>query len=310
MFWRRKTNAGADVGNRLELILYHFVSDARNDFTLSGHTVSTGDFRRHLEHLAETYTPVRWSEIPHLHGEKPPRQKPWAAVCFDDGYRCILEEAYPFLERMRIPAAMFINLSVLGNKDLLWRDKIRLLLQRKLEGEFVAFLRGRKAGYDFSTLSELGFYKWSKHPKSLRTMRIQADVDEFLREKGYDTTAVAHENRLFMEVGDVRTREFLEFGNHTVSHPIMTLLSRKEQRAEIGACHEFLLARGISPVGLSLPFSPYNRDTLALCREFGYPILLTVYERSNIVPTGRKDRPWVLNRWMAPREPAGFGRIP
>jgi hypothetical protein len=164
MFWRKKTSVKEIPGNRLEILLYHFVSDAQNDFTLSGHTVSTGEFRRHLEYLTGRYTLVRWSELPSLRGENPPRSKPWAAVCFDDGYQCVLEEAYPILAQMRIPAAMFINLSVLGNRDLLWRDKIRFLIQNHLDAEFVDFLRTRSRGYDFSGLEALGFYKWSKNP--------------------------------------------------------------------------------------------------------------------------------------------------
>jgi len=309
MFWRKKTFAKDLPGNRLEILLYHFVSDAQNDFTLSGHTVSTNEFRRQLMCLLGKYTLVRWSEIPAL-CLADPQQRPFAAVCFDDGYQCILEEAYPILEQCRVPAAMFVNLSVLGNRDLLWRDKIRFLIRRHLEEEFIVCLRAQKHGYDFSSLAKLGFYKWSKNPKAIRSMRIHEDLDVFLAGKGIHSEVIAAANRLFMDRRDVKTRNFLEFGNHTSTHPIMTLLSREEQRAEIGACHDFLVGQGIQPVGLSLPFSPYNRDTVSLCRELSYPVLLTVYEQSNHLSAKRKDRPLILHRWMAPREPAGFDRIP
>jgi peptidoglycan/xylan/chitin deacetylase (PgdA/CDA1 family) len=287
--------------SRLEILLYHFVSAERNDFTLSGHTVDPEAFRRQLEYLSARYTLVRLPDLPAL-GRPGSPPGPYAAVCFDDGYRCILAEAYPILESLRIPATMFVNPPVLGNRDLLWRDKIRYLIQKDLAGEFLEYLRARRGGYDFGALGRLGFYKWSKDPQALRSMAIQSDVAGFFAERGIDPAAIAAAARLFLAPEDVRTRPFLDFGNHTWSHPILTLLRRDEQRAEIVRCHEFLAARGVAPSALALPFSPFNSDTRAVCRELGYSCLLTVYEETNYLPAGRPAPPMVLHRRMAPKE--------
>jgi peptidoglycan/xylan/chitin deacetylase (PgdA/CDA1 family) len=309
MFLFRKKSASPPAGRRLEIILYHFVSDARNDFTLSGHTVTPDNFRRQLEYLSAHYALVRLGEIAALAetGEDPGR--PCAAVCFDDGYRCILEEAYPVLEKMRIPAAMFVNPPVLGNKGLLWRDKIRFLLRQGLEAEFTDFLRARGGPYRFGMLKDLGFYKWSKNPRALRSMQIQKDVDSFFAHKGFDAAAIAAENGLFMAEADVSPREFLDFGNHTWSHPLLPLLPAAAQREEIVRCHGFLAARGIAPAGLALPFSPYNKTTIAVCRELGYPFALTVYEKSNYLRRGMGKPPFILHRRMAPKDAGGLVSI-
>ncbi|MBN1440336.1 MAG: polysaccharide deacetylase family protein [Anaerolineales bacterium] len=306
MFLFRKKRAAFAAGLRLEIILYHFVSERRNGFTLSGHTVTVEEFRRQLEYLAARYRIVRLNEIAALGGTAAGPAQPCAAVCFDDGYRCVLEEAYPVLQAMRIPATMFVNPLVLGNRDLLWRDKIRYLMQAGLEAEFTEFLRTRGGPYRFGMLKELGFYKWSKNPKAIRTMRIQQDTDEFFARKGFDPASIAAENELFMEEADVAPREFLDFGNHTWSHPLLTLLSAAVQREEIVRCHEYLAARGIAAAGLALPFSPFNRRTIAVCRELGYAWILTVFEKSNLLPPAIKDRPLVLHRWMASKDAAGL----
>jgi peptidoglycan/xylan/chitin deacetylase (PgdA/CDA1 family) len=307
LFRRKKTPDPSAV--RLEIFLYHFVSDARNDFTLSGHNVVPAEFRRQLEYLAEHYTLIRLSEAAGLEASKADPARPIAAVCFDDGYRCILKEAYPILREMRIPATMFINPPVLGNKDLLWRDKIRFLIQKGLEQEFVAFLRSQRGAYKFGQLEQLGFYKWSKNPKALHNMQIQKDVNTFFARKGFDAAAIASQNNLFMEEQDVALMEYLDFGNHTWSHPIMTLLPAAAQKEEIGRCHDFLTARGIAPAGLALPFSPYNGATVSIVRKLGYPCLLTVFEKSNYLFPGKKNRPLILHRWMAPKEAAGLRSI-
>ena len=309
MFLFRRKAATDPSAVRLEIILYHFVSDKRNDFTLSGHTVTPREFRRQLEYLTNHYTIIRLGEAAGRTDSAAGRTGPFAAVCFDDGYCCILEEAYPILRSMRIPATMFINPPVLGNRDLLWRDKIRYLMQLGLEEEFVGFLRSRRGSYNFGMLAKLGFYKWSKNPKALRNMAIQKDVDVFFARKGFDPAAIASENRLFMEEEDITPREFLEFGNHTWSHPILTLLPAAAQKEEIGKCHDYLKTRGIPPAGLALPFSPFNSRTTAIARELGYAYLLTVFEESNFLDPGKKNRPLILHRRMAPKDAGGFVQI-
>ncbi len=302
MFLIRRKSPPEPPVNRLDIVLYHFVSDREDDFTQSGHTVRTADFRRQLEYLAARYTVVRLSDIPGLAGGVPGRQPPYAAVCFDDGYRCILDEAYPILEEMRIPAAMFVSPSVLGNRSLLWRDKIRYLMQKGWEAEFLDFLRARRGAYNFSLLRRLTFYKWSKNPRAIRNMAIQNDVDLFFAEKKVDAASIAADARLFMDDRDVRPYEFLEFGNHTWTHPIMTLLSRKTQEEEIVKCHEYLKEKGIRPVGLALPFSPFNEGTKAVCRRLNYDCLFTVFEQSNDLSVLGRARPMILHRWMAPKD--------
>ncbi|MBN2084823.1 MAG: polysaccharide deacetylase family protein [Anaerolineales bacterium] len=302
---RKKSPDSSTV--RLEIILYHFVSDQRNDFTLSGHTVPTADFRRQLEYLAAHYSIIRLRDARLLAQADPAR--PYAAVCFDDGYDCILKEAYPILGEMRVPATMFINPPVLGNRDLLWRDKIRFLIRKGLEQEFAAFLRSQRGAYRFGQLEKLGFYKWSKNPKCLRTMRIQNDVNVFFTRKGFDPAAIASEQNLFMRERDVAPMEFLDFGNHTWSHPILTLLPAAAQKDEIGRCHDFLVSRGMEPAGLALPFSPYNRDTVAITRTLGYPCILTVFEESNFLSPGKMAQPLLLHRRMAPKDAGGLAAI-
>jgi peptidoglycan/xylan/chitin deacetylase (PgdA/CDA1 family) len=309
MFLFRRKQAPNPSAIRLEIILYHFVSDKRNDFTLSGHTVTLGEFRSQMEYLAARYTMIRLGDAAGWMDAVGGKRGPLAAVCFDDGYRCILEEAYPILQTLRIPATMFINPPVLGNRDLLWRDKIRYLMRRGLEEEFVDFLRSRNGRYRFGMLSKLGFYKWTKKPRALRNMAIQKDVDLFFSRKGFDAAAIASENALFLEETDVAPREFLEFGNHTWSHPILTLLSAAEQKEEIGKCHEYLQTRGITPAGLALPFSPFNRRTTAVCRDLGYEYMLTVYAESNYSGPKKKDRPLILHRRMAPKGIGGMASI-
>jgi peptidoglycan/xylan/chitin deacetylase (PgdA/CDA1 family) len=295
---------------RYEIVLYHFVSDRQNDFTSSGHTVTISEFRKQLKYLSENYCLVTLDQACSGLADRA-TEGPFASVCFDDGYRCILEEAYPVMEELRIKGTVFINPPVLGNRDLLWRDKIRYIIKAGLEQDFISFLKQSENGdsYNFARLSKQSFYRWSKDPASLKDMSLQKAVDAFFRARSIDAAALAAKYDLFMQESDIRPYDFLSFGNHTWSHPIMTLLDRAGQQNEIRKCHEYLVRKGMSPCGLALPFSPYDENTIASCRELRYRFLLTVYDKSNPLPAADGGFPLVLHRRMAPKEQRALAQM-
>jgi len=292
--------------DRLEIMVYHSISDSTDAFTLSGHTVGIRAFREQIDYLAQHYRVVGIGQTPALMAGDLAEDGPFAAITFDDGYRNNLTEAYPVLEELKLPATVFVCPPVLGNGDLLWRDKVRLLISRNLDGAFVEYLQERRSTgpYRFDRLTQQSFYNWSKDAASIGDMTIQGDLSDFLAICDISAAGFARAQRLFLDESDIRPYEYLAFGNHTCSHPIMSCLDVGRQRAEVVGCERFLAARGISSAGLALPFSPYNRDTLAVCREVGYDVALTVYggSRPNIVGAPRKEGVYVLHRRMAPRD--------
>lgn len=304
--WRstlRRTNPA-----RIEILTYHFVSDRVDSFTASGHTVRTAVFRAQLCWLKHAYEIVRLRDLAHLTPSRRPG-RPFAAITFDDGYASNLREAYPILEAERVPATLFVCPSVLGNRDLLWRDKVRYLINHQLEDAFVAFLRELPdRRYRFTDLTQRSFYRWSKDIAAIGDMSIQRDLDAFFTLRQISGAELAARHELFLSARDLEARPFLDFGNHTWSHPVMPALPREAQRQEIARADEFLAARGIASVGLALPFTDYNDDTVAACKSLGTPIMLTVQKRSNAA-FAPAARPRILHRWMAPRDLGGLREI-
>jgi peptidoglycan/xylan/chitin deacetylase (PgdA/CDA1 family) len=292
---------------RLEIVLYHLVSDRDDPFTRSGHTVSTAAFRAQLRWLRRTHELVRLRDLPEL--EARPGGRPYAAICFDDGYANNLREAYPILEREGVPATTFVCPSVLDNRAILWRDQIRYLIERGLDRRFVDHLRGLPdRRYRFDDLAHTSFYRWSKEPRSIGDMSIQRDLDDFFAREGLSTAELARRHELFMAADDLRAYPFLDFGNHTWSHPVLTALSAADQRREIAGAHDFLVARGLTPVGLAMPFAPYNADTTAICAELGYRMMFAV-GGGNRVDAAAGPGVRVLRRRMAPTTAAGLREI-
>jgi len=107
---------------------------------------------------------------------------------------------------------------------------------------------------------------------------------------------------LGMKRSDIKKYDYLEFGNHTRSHPIMTCLNHQEQFEEIVSTHRYLKGAGVEPVGLAVPFFPYNNDTLDICRQIGYNLVLTFKNQSNPVHSDAKKDICILYRRMAPED--------
>jgi peptidoglycan/xylan/chitin deacetylase (PgdA/CDA1 family) len=119
---------------RRPLILgYHRVVE---DFALASQTempsmlISRGMFERHVEWLEKSFRFVSLDEI----GERMSRgllfDEPVAAITFDDGYSDVYENAFPFLRRKGIPAAVFVVTDLIGRPLSQTHDKLYYLVDK------------------------------------------------------------------------------------------------------------------------------------------------------------------------------------
>lgn len=292
---------------RLEILTYHFVSDRPNPFSEDGHRVPVSAFRDQLRWLKRHCRLVPLRAVPEL---RPTGSRPYAAIAFDDGYLATLEEAYPVLEAERVPATAFVCPSVLDNRGLLWRDKVRYLISRGRQAAFLAFLAALPDHrYRLDLVTPETFYTWSKRLETVGDMRIRRDLDAFFERQGISPAEVAARSRLFLAVREIVPRPYLDFGNHSWSHPLMTALTFAEQHAEIERAQRFLVERGIAPVGFAVPFGPYNQDTLDACAAVGVRMVFTIGPRGNRLGAAAGPGPLVLRRKIAPEDPAGLARM-
>ncbi|SFS69605.1 polysaccharide deacetylase family protein [Paenibacillus sp. BC26] len=65
-----------------------------------------------------------------------------------------------------------------------------------------------------------------------------------------------------------------EFGNHSYSHPHMASLSKEEQTEELRRAEQIIVdVIGKRPSTFRPPYLEYNDDLLAVCEQFGYPVI-------------------------------------
>ena len=107
------------------VLMYHRVDDQADVHDLS---VPAALLTRQLEWLSRECLVVPLEEL--LSGARDGHSRPSVAITFDDGYLDALEEAVPILDRLGLPATMFVTTRWLDETGEYWWDALeRALLQ-------------------------------------------------------------------------------------------------------------------------------------------------------------------------------------
>lgn len=280
----------------VNLVTYHSVANDPSVLTdgmdLRHHPA---EFERHVDYLAEHYRPTSLRNLVEdlEQGRQPHRA---VVITLDDGFADSTRQAAAILYRRRIPATIFPATAVIGNRDLLWSHKLTWLLANGHEARVNAVLDdehypARSAGESLVHFTRRCF------------RRDLPDVLEgVLRSVGQSGSGLAGRLRPYLDPEDLRQadREFVEFGNHTHTHPVLSALSAEEQREEIVTAADALTSlTGSAPIALAYPFGlkrHYNADSRRIAMETGHRACLDMRRRINV---GRVD-PFELSRKPAP----------
>ncbi len=265
-------------------LCFHSISENANGDNQYLHHVSTNRF-----HELVTKKNYFWGDLSDWNGYVKP------FVTFDDGYKNLLKSAVPMLEKYRIPAYFFINSQTLNGK-LLWRDKIRLVIENKLEGDFTKLLQT-----ELLMPKKFQIYADTKSPK-ISSKVVDHLLDDFIYKKG-----LSYKNDLYMskdELLQLAKVKHFKLGNHTKNHYFLSSLSFEEQETEIVTGHKELEMLGL-PISkvFAAPFGNYNsidKNTfLILNRENYHTLLLTNGRRSvKNYSTDIKQHLKIYNRYL------------
>ncbi len=199
-----------------------------------------------------------------------------AAITFDDGYQCVIDNALPVFTALSVPFTIFVNSSSMLGKPF-WRHKLVYLENSGLAGDFEASLR-RVRKVPGETL-----HTYSKNPANPSAV-VEEELDRFLAARGITFEGGGY---LFDEARFLTDHPLVWYGNHSEHHYVLSSLSRAEQDREIRATREFL--EGFRHIKVSSVFAaPFgqrhhiNGDTLEVLRDLGYRAVLL--NRSEVNP--------------------------
>lgn len=228
---RHKSRAGA---NRVSIYMYHGVTEAPLEFE-DWCFIDSSSFHWQLKALREHFDIVSLIEaVERLRRRKIDR--PTAVITLDDGFQNNYDVAYPIFQELGLPATIFVTTGFVDTDDTLWYCRLHRALaastKKTLEWDGIFFdllAPGAKARVSAEIQARLKRFPQSRLLEEVRciVLMLGDDPDDSIPpESCY--------RMLSREAISVMARSgLIEFGAHTVSHAILSLLSTEERYNEI-----------------------------------------------------------------------------
>jgi peptidoglycan/xylan/chitin deacetylase (PgdA/CDA1 family) len=229
----------------------------------------------------------------------PPRA---IALTFDDGYLDTLDTAAPCLSRHRLPATCFVATADLDGPHVFWWDRMAAaLFAANSPPALTVTLAGREWHFPTSTpgervLAHSVLYQHAREATPADRSRLIADL---LAWRGGDPTSLRCRRLTGDELRSLTASGFT-LGAHSVTHPLMTHLSRTQQLEEIAAStsHVERLA-GSAVTSFAYPFGAIDDAVRETAREAGVRCAFTCEPRA----LSRGDDMWRLPRMEVRTQP-------
>lgn len=279
----------------LPILAYHRVWDIDDEdqfpYDVELVSASLADFAWQMAHVAEHFTPITFATLERiLDGSTPAPRRP-LLITFDDGFEDNYQHAFPILRALNIPATIFLSTDYIGSSRTYWFDAVAHWLlttdaqcvelpgsEQRLELTNVASRRAAIAEF---------LERLKRIPNDQRLLALHA----LARQTGgqLDMTAASQSSPMNWRQVREMSAAGIEFGSHTVSHPILSNLDDEVLRWELSASKRVIeeqtgqrVTTLSYPVGYSFAF---NDQVCATARDVGYRFATSYISGSNSLPS-------------------------
>jgi peptidoglycan/xylan/chitin deacetylase (PgdA/CDA1 family) len=218
--------------NRALILTYHRFS--ANGY---GEHTSAHAFNEQLAYLKAHYQVVPLSHIVerlYVNGSLPSGM---AAITIDDGYSDSYEIAYPLLKRYGVPATIFLVTDFVERYAWMWVDKVRYLTGQARAQQFSLTIDGRESRFEIDDHSSrvVAAERINAALKRLEDEMKEETIKELaaLLEVILPATPPDNFSAVSWEEVHEMSMNRIEFGSHTLTHPILTNVGDEQLRREL-----------------------------------------------------------------------------
>lgn len=251
------------------ILLYHRCAVLETDPQLLA--VTPENFTNQVKWLKARYPVLRfdesWESI----------REPSVVLTFDDGYWDNYAYAVPILERLQVPATIFVSTERIGTGKEPWCDDVErmILLNDNLLDEKIHLDLRKQGTVDIFIADEEArrdlYYRVHDAVRLMQPDEREEVLDEIEEEYGAFPVRPSHRYMTEAELKKLAESRYITIGGHTVTHSRLSALSCEKQREEIEESIRFLektMNKKITT--FSYPFggkADYNADSVAIVRE-------------------------------------------
>jgi peptidoglycan/xylan/chitin deacetylase (PgdA/CDA1 family) len=236
----------------LILPFYHAISDPEMPHVKHLYAVKgVRAFTKDLDFLLKHYTPIGYNQFLEITSSQSLPQKPSFLLSFDDGLREFYDVIAPILLQKGVPAICFLNSSFVDNKDLFYRYKSSLLIDRiKKEPTLIKAIQSLLGGPQNTVEKILSItYQNKDLLNELATLMNFSFSDFLLNQAPYLT---GDQIKSLVKQG-------FYFGGHSIDHPEYQFISLHEQIRQTKESIESICSTfSIDYKIFSFPFTDHN----------------------------------------------------
>lgn len=220
------------------------------------------------------------------------------AITADDAYASLSHEAADYLAREAIPLTVFVvTQTAIGGGIPYWWDRVDDLFPRVAPARWRAFEDACGLTDDYRRGQPVSYGQLRPFRQWMLAMhegRWSSELESHLLELEREIAAPPTVQRSMNldELTRFAAIPGVDFGVHTLSHPVLPLLPDRELAEEISAGYQVLREHfsNVTPI-LALPFGLFDARTLAAAREAGMAASLTLSGTTLKRYRGRDDLP-------------------
>lgn len=261
--------------SQIIVMMYHRVGPMNDKWIF--HPVHQKIFEEQLKYLiSNNFEMISLNNLSEmiLKGSIP---KKAAVITFDDGYKDNYEFAFPILKKYGAPATIFLSTGPIDQKKLFWNDEVSYVLSHAdMEsidirdiGTYQISSNEDKAGACFSVVEKL---------KKMENSKKESAIENLINSTGVNIPdKLGKQNILSWNEIKKMDKNGIDFGGHTVNHPILTNIPIDEAKWEIreskNRIEEVL---GYPVTTFSYPNGDFNNDISSLVKNSGFNCSVSV----------------------------------
>jgi len=282
--------------SQITILMFHRVGPAKNAWLLP--PTNTSDFEDQIKYLSKTHKILSLNELATCLRAGKPLAKRVAVVTFDDGYKDNYRYAFPILKKYKIPATIFLVTGHIDTGNLFWFDKIEYIIKN------TKIKRLKLDGFGDFSLNPINNRLQSIFTIAEKLKKIEDEKKNHLIEKIINISKVDIPHDLGRDVilswDEVKEMNEwgIDFGAHTISHPILTRVSLEQAKFEILQSKKDIEKRlGQSVYTFAYPngtYEDFNTKILDIVRKSGFTCAVTTIpttqaSKTNLYELGRLD---------------------
>lgn len=286
----------ATLNRSLTILAYHRIYDMGDEasFPFDPELISATpeQFKTQIEYVKRYFNVVSFKDvINHIDGKKILPKRP-IIITFDDGHYDNYSNAFPILKSLDVPATIFLSTGYIGSDDIFWFDWVAYIIYRTNKLSFsLADNTEYNIGNTVESRREITeqVLEYLKSVPNASRLQIINDLTTKLDVSLLDADKSLSSCLNWQQVIEMYSNG-IEFGSHTISHPILSRLKSTELKEEIVKSKKDIekqLSIDVDtiayPVGGS---SEYDTNVIDICKSAGYRLGISYVsgiERTNLL---------------------------